>query len=137
MERGAAPLKDGEEALTNRPTGGSVMVLVTFFLVFFKTGGVLDLGKELDLAEDGVRGSRVKPKSSTVPSVDLDLLCLVNTLLDVSDPDIARGLTSSSGLSTSGVSEAKADVLAMSISEEHFSLSKEYGTFKKVSGMSV
>lgn len=79
MERGAAPLRDGEEALTKRPpvtTGGNVNVLPTFFLVFFKTGGVLDLGKELDLTEEGVRGSSGKPKSSTVPSVDFDLLCL-------------------------------------------------------------
>ena len=41
----------------------------------FKVSG-LDLGKELALIEEGVLGSTAKPRSSSLLSVDLDLLCL-------------------------------------------------------------
>ena len=41
----------------------------------FKVSG-LDLGKELALIEEGVLGSTAKPRSSSLLSVDFDLLCL-------------------------------------------------------------
>jgi hypothetical protein len=41
----------------------------------FKVSG-LDRGKELALIEEGVLGSTAKPRSSSLLSVDFDLLCL-------------------------------------------------------------
>ena len=89
---GATPLREGEAPGTTRPEEGAETIF--FFLIrpFFKTGGVA-LGKELDLIEDGVRGSTAKPKSSTDPPVDLDLECMPPVLVvDPSDAEDVRGL---------------------------------------------
>ena len=56
----------------------------------FKVSG-LDLGKELALIEEGVLGSTAKPRSSSLLSVDFDLLCLKQSGLLSLEPDKVRG----------------------------------------------
>lgn len=66
--------------------------------------------------------------------MDFDLVCLIKACLVSSEADKVLGLVSGD---SSGVKEARAVALAISMSEEHFSIVSEEGTVSKVSGRSV
>lgn len=71
------PINQFKPVQKSRQRHYELTVLICIYTVpfLFKVSG-LDLGKELALIEEGVLGSTTKPRSSSLLSVDFDLLCL-------------------------------------------------------------